>query len=47
MDFTDYMLWKLVGICVLAFLWNFFRALIGKSPQQDQSDKQAPPGADR
>ncbi len=36
MEFTDYMLWKLGGLCLLAFLLGCFNLL----PEEEQSEKQ-------
>jgi hypothetical protein len=30
MEITDFMLWKLIGLCVAAFVYNFLRALTGR-----------------
>jgi hypothetical protein len=41
MDFTDYMIWKAVALCALAFLGNFFYSFFtGKSITQVRRDKQ-------
>jgi len=30
MEFTDWMWLKLIGLCVAAFLWNFFMGFTGR-----------------
>jgi len=30
MEFTEFMLWKLLALAVLAFLWEFIRAFTGR-----------------
>lgn len=46
-EFTDYMIWKLIAFAVAAFVWNFWRGFTGRFPdQRAQRGKQAeaPPG---
>lgn len=41
MDFTDYIVWKAVALCVLAFLGNFFYSFFtGKSLTQARRDRE-------
>jgi hypothetical protein len=30
MDYTDYLLWKLIGMCVLAGIYNFWKGFTGR-----------------
>lgn len=39
MDYIDWMIAKLIGVCVLAFIYNFWRAATGQEDQQEQRDK--------
>lgn len=39
MEFTDWMLWKLIAMCVLAFAYNFWKELKYPKDQQVQRDK--------
>ena len=42
MDFTDYMIWKAVALCALAFLGNFFYSFFtGKSIAQVRRDRES------
>jgi len=41
MEFTDYMIWKAVAICVVVGLVSFFYAAItGKTIEQARSEKE-------
>lgn len=33
MEFTDYMIWKLIGLCAIVCVWQFFRGLNGLPPE--------------
>lgn len=30
MEITDYMLWKLLAVCAIAFIWNFWKSFTGR-----------------
>lgn len=30
MEITDYMLWKLAGLALIAFIWNFWKSFTGR-----------------
>lgn len=41
-EFTDYMIWKFIALCALAFFGNFFYTLFtGRSLEQDRRDIEA------
>lgn len=41
MEFTDYLIWKLVALAVLAFLGNFFFTLItGKTIDEARQEQE-------
>lgn len=40
---TDYMLYKAIGLLVLAFIWNFIQGFIETSPPPAPRDKQPGP----
>jgi hypothetical protein len=45
MEYTDYMIWKLIGLCVLVAAWQFWRGLNGH-PYEVPTDKPAEPPQD-
>jgi hypothetical protein len=45
-EFTDYMLWKLIALGALAFFGNFFYTLFtGRALEQDRNDIEAAKGS--
>jgi hypothetical protein len=38
MEFTDYLVWKFIGLCALAFVYRFWMAFTGRSGGE-QSDR--------
>ena len=40
MDLTDYMLWKLAVLTVLAFVWGMFCGLTGRSLSGEKLDRE-------
>ena len=40
MDYTDWMLLKLIGMFCLAVVWGFFCGFTGRPLQPEQSDKE-------
>lgn len=40
MDYTDYLLWKLIALCVLAGIYNFWIGFTGRKPPR-QSEQEA------
>jgi hypothetical protein len=41
MEFTDYMLWKLIGMAVLAFCWGLFCGITDRSMQTGRPNNPA------
>ena len=39
MEFTDWMLWKLGGLALIAFLYNFWRAATDRENQEDRQER--------
>ena len=42
MDFSDYLIWKLIALLALVFVYQFWRGLNGLPTRQEPSEKSAP-----
>lgn len=41
MEFTDYMIWKLVAFAVLAFVWGIYCGIVNRPLGGEQRDSQS------